>query len=233
MFFRNRMYDKFFHMRYIYYMDGFLFWQILNERTIKDADILHTRFAKLQSDFESQLITTDQLTAENQARVTELKVLLKSIVTAWFIFFSGTIRKYTVELYKCILQTVIFGSPLMLNSDKEVLITLNARIYYLEDIFCSHEVWDKKAGLSLRKSELFWDFYFLFISHFWLYMVLWYNYSKKRMRLTSSKGRLSDWTKWGKPFKGNFGRWRRISQMSSSRGRLSKVRSLAWKEVMQ
>lgn len=93
------MYDKFFHMRYIYYMDGFLFWQILNERTIKDADILHTRFAKLQSDFESQLITTDQLTAENQARVTELKVLLKSIVTAWFIFFSGTIGKYTVELY--------------------------------------------------------------------------------------------------------------------------------------
>lgn len=93
------MYDKFFHMRYIYYMDGFLFWQILNERTIKDAYILHTRFAKLQSDFESQLITTDQLTAENQARVTELKVLLKSIVTAWFIFFSGTLRKYTVELY--------------------------------------------------------------------------------------------------------------------------------------
>lgn len=49
-------------------------WQILNERTIKDADILHTRFAKLQSDFEGQLITTDQLTAENQGRVTELKV---------------------------------------------------------------------------------------------------------------------------------------------------------------
>lgn len=121
----------------------------------------------------------------------------------------------------------------MLNSDKEVLITLNAQIYYLEDIFCSHEVWDKKAGLSLRKSELFWDFYFLFVSHFWLYIVLWYNYSKKRMRLTSSKGRLSDWTKWGKPFKGNFGRWRKISQMSSSRGRLSKVRSLAWREVMQ
>ncbi|XP_048747175.1 cilia- and flagella-associated protein 58-like [Ostrea edulis] len=47
--------------------------KILNERTIKDADILHTRFAKLQSDFEGQLITTDQLTAENQGRVTELK----------------------------------------------------------------------------------------------------------------------------------------------------------------
>lgn len=37
-------------------------------------------------------------------------------------------------------QTVIFGLPLMLNSDKEVLITLNAQIYYPEDIFCSHEV---------------------------------------------------------------------------------------------
>lgn len=87
MFFRNRMYDKFIHMRYIYYMDGFLFWQILNERTIKDADILHTRFAKLQSDFESQLITTDQLTAENQARVTELKVLLKKHCHCMIYFF--------------------------------------------------------------------------------------------------------------------------------------------------
>lgn len=87
MFFRNSMYDKFIHMRYIYYMDGFLFWQILNERTIKDADILHTRFAKLQSDFESQLITTDQLTAENQARVTELKVLLKKHCHCMIYFF--------------------------------------------------------------------------------------------------------------------------------------------------
>lgn len=100
MFFRNRMYDKFIHMRYIYYMDGFLFWQILNERTIKDADILHTRFAKLQSDFESQLITTDQLTAENQARVTELKVLPKSIVTAWFIFFWNCKKMYSLTLYR-------------------------------------------------------------------------------------------------------------------------------------
>lgn len=59
----------------------------------------------------------------------------------------------------------------MLNSDKEVLITLNARIYYLEDIFCSHEVWDKKAGLSPRKSELIWDFYFLF---FLFFGYIWY-----------------------------------------------------------
>lgn len=65
----------------------FVFWQILNERTIKDADILHTRFAKLQSDFESQLITTDQLTAENQARVTELKVLLKKHCHCMIYFF--------------------------------------------------------------------------------------------------------------------------------------------------
>ncbi|KAK3094779.1 hypothetical protein FSP39_006145 [Pinctada imbricata] len=47
--------------------------KILNERTIKDADILNTRFQKLQGDFEGQLITCDQLTAENQSRVTELK----------------------------------------------------------------------------------------------------------------------------------------------------------------
>lgn len=99
MFFRNRMYEKFIHMFYISYMDGFLFWQILNERTIKDADILHTRFAKLQSDFESQLITTDQLTAENQARVTELKVLPKTIVTAWFIFFWNSKKMYRWTSY--------------------------------------------------------------------------------------------------------------------------------------
>ncbi|WAR21360.1 CFA58-like protein [Mya arenaria] len=48
--------------------------QILNERAIKDADILNTRFQKLQSDFENQLISTDTLAQENQARVAELKL---------------------------------------------------------------------------------------------------------------------------------------------------------------
>lgn len=51
-----------------------LIFQILNERAMKDSDILNTRFQKLQTDFENQLITTDALTAENQGRVTELKV---------------------------------------------------------------------------------------------------------------------------------------------------------------
>ncbi|XP_060555610.1 cilia- and flagella-associated protein 58-like [Ruditapes philippinarum] len=48
--------------------------RILNERAIKDADILNTRFQKLQGDFEHQLISTDTLAQENQARVSELKV---------------------------------------------------------------------------------------------------------------------------------------------------------------
>ncbi|XP_069140522.1 cilia- and flagella-associated protein 58-like [Argopecten irradians] len=47
--------------------------RILNERAIKDCDILNTRFQKLQGEYEGQLITTDQLTAENQNRVSELK----------------------------------------------------------------------------------------------------------------------------------------------------------------
>jgi len=48
--------------------------RILNERAIKDADILSTRFQKLQGDFENQLISTDTLASENQSRVAELKV---------------------------------------------------------------------------------------------------------------------------------------------------------------
>lgn len=48
--------------------------RILNERAIKDADILNTRFQKLQGDFENQLISTDSLAQENQSRVAELKV---------------------------------------------------------------------------------------------------------------------------------------------------------------
>ncbi|KAJ8317337.1 hypothetical protein KUTeg_005241 [Tegillarca granosa] len=47
--------------------------RVLNERLLKDNDIVNTRFTKLQQDFETQLINTDQLTAENQSRVTELK----------------------------------------------------------------------------------------------------------------------------------------------------------------
>lgn len=132
-------------------------------------------------------------------------------------------------------QIVIFGIPLMLNSNKEVLITLAAQLYYLENFLGgSMKIEIKKSLIKSSKVRTHLKFFFfLFFSLFLLYMVLRYNYSKKRMRLTSSKGRLSDWTKWGKPFKGNSGKWRRISQMLSSRGRLSKARSLAWREVMQ
>ncbi|KAL3864718.1 hypothetical protein ACJMK2_006491 [Sinanodonta woodiana] len=47
--------------------------RILNERAIKDADILNTRFQKLQQDFENQLIHTDELATENQNRASDLK----------------------------------------------------------------------------------------------------------------------------------------------------------------
>lgn len=52
-------------------------------------------------------------------------------------------------------QIVIFGIPLMLNSDKEVLIALAAQLYYLEDFLgVSMKIELKKAGLSPQKSEL-------------------------------------------------------------------------------
>ena len=48
--------------------------QILYERTLKDTDILNTRFTKLQQDFEQQVLNCDGLNQENQTRVAELKV---------------------------------------------------------------------------------------------------------------------------------------------------------------
>ncbi|KAK7469781.1 hypothetical protein BaRGS_00036208 [Batillaria attramentaria] len=47
--------------------------RVLNERALKDTDVLNTRYQKLQQDFENQLVTADQMAQENQSRVAELK----------------------------------------------------------------------------------------------------------------------------------------------------------------
>ncbi|XP_071949020.1 cilia- and flagella-associated protein 58-like [Antedon mediterranea] len=47
--------------------------KILYERTVRDTEVLNTRFTRLQQDYETQLINNDQLTQENNERVVELK----------------------------------------------------------------------------------------------------------------------------------------------------------------
>lgn len=47
--------------------------RVLNERAIKDTDVLNQRYQKLQQDFENQLVAADQMAQENQSRVAELK----------------------------------------------------------------------------------------------------------------------------------------------------------------
>ncbi|KAL3864842.1 hypothetical protein ACJMK2_006492 [Sinanodonta woodiana] len=48
--------------------------RILNERALKDSEILSQRFQKLQQDFDHQLTHTDNLVQENQKKVSELKM---------------------------------------------------------------------------------------------------------------------------------------------------------------
>ncbi|XP_046850277.1 cilia- and flagella-associated protein 58-like [Xenia sp. Carnegie-2017] len=47
--------------------------RILNEKATKDNDLLNTRLTKVQQDFESQLLSCDQLAAENGQKMLELK----------------------------------------------------------------------------------------------------------------------------------------------------------------
>lgn len=60
----------------------------MNERIIKDSDILSQRYQKLQSDYEAQLFSADSLSQENQAKVQELKVIVGTKPRAW----SGAIK---------------------------------------------------------------------------------------------------------------------------------------------
>ncbi|XP_064600239.1 cilia- and flagella-associated protein 58-like [Liolophura sinensis] len=47
--------------------------RILNERAIKDTEILNARFQKLQNDYEVQISMADQLAQENQSKALDLK----------------------------------------------------------------------------------------------------------------------------------------------------------------
>ena len=46
----------------------------MNERAVKDMEVLQQRQQKAQSDLEAQMINVAQLNTENQNKATELKV---------------------------------------------------------------------------------------------------------------------------------------------------------------
>ena len=53
--------------------------KVILERTLKDSDVLNTRFTKLQHDFETQVLNNDALANENALKVHELKVKFLNI----------------------------------------------------------------------------------------------------------------------------------------------------------
>ncbi len=48
--------------------------KVVLERTLKDSDVLNTRFTKLQHEFEAQVNNNDALANENALKIHELKV---------------------------------------------------------------------------------------------------------------------------------------------------------------
>ena len=50
------------------------FYQILNERAVKDTELLNSRLIKLQQDFDTQLSAAEQLAQENNQKSIELRV---------------------------------------------------------------------------------------------------------------------------------------------------------------
>lgn len=57
----------------------FFYFQVLNERSKKDYEVLTSRSHKLQQEFEQLSVVTEQLAAENTSRVNELKVRSRTI----------------------------------------------------------------------------------------------------------------------------------------------------------
>jgi len=55
------------------------YFQVLNERSKKDYEVLTSRSHKLQQEFEQLSVVTEQLAAENTSRVNELKVRSKTV----------------------------------------------------------------------------------------------------------------------------------------------------------
>ncbi|XP_067657112.1 cilia- and flagella-associated protein 58-like [Haliotis asinina] len=47
--------------------------RVFNERSLKDSEVMHARFTKLTTDYENQVVAADQLAAENQSKVADLK----------------------------------------------------------------------------------------------------------------------------------------------------------------
>jgi hypothetical protein len=68
--------------------------KVILERTLKDSDVLNTRFTKLQHDFETQVLNNDALANENALKVHELKVKFLNInclqlkIDFFFLFFN-------------------------------------------------------------------------------------------------------------------------------------------------
>ena len=56
--------------------------QILNERAVKDTELLNSRLTKLQQDFDAQLSAAEQLAQENNQKAAELKVTVAKNVHA-------------------------------------------------------------------------------------------------------------------------------------------------------
>lgn len=55
---------------------NFVSLQVLNERAVKDTELLNSRLTKLQQDFDAQLSAAEQLAQENNQKAAELKVYI-------------------------------------------------------------------------------------------------------------------------------------------------------------
>jgi len=63
--------------------------KVILERTLKDSDVLNTRFTKLQHEFETQVMNNDALANENARKVHELKAREDEV---------GTLKQDTTKL---------------------------------------------------------------------------------------------------------------------------------------
>lgn len=84
------------------------FCQIASERSSKEADILNTRFQKLQQDFEAQLIACDSLNSENQNKALELKVCLLLCYGLFYIYIYILCNIY--NFCNCSVYNIYFSS---------------------------------------------------------------------------------------------------------------------------
>lgn len=62
------------NLHFICDFSNFSSLQVLNERAVKDTELLNSRLTKLQQDFDAQLSAAEQLAQENNQKAAELKV---------------------------------------------------------------------------------------------------------------------------------------------------------------